>query len=383
MSSSPHVNASRKLDRWTPSRQGESTGRPFTATELESLAAGSLRSARRIVPLVMDLIRPKSVIDIGCGLGEWLAVFQDHGVEDVLGVDGAGLETDMLRIAGRRFHSHNLREPLDLEHRFDLVVCLEVVEHLSPEIGRGLVETLTGLGPAVLFSAAIPGQGGLGHVNEQWPDYWADLFADLGYVPVDCLREEVWADPEVDFWYRQNTLLYVDPAEIERLGSVTGQALSPTRDVRRLVHPTLYERTRWHQHAAAAAREILELLLALDDRQKAEVTGKVLLLDDAKLDLSLPSGCGWELAAFPQRDGIFSGRPAQGEEAVSELERLRCQGGALLAIVWPAFWWLDSYPAFREHLRQSYPCRVETENLRLFDLRSRELQPDEGSVAPT
>jgi len=48
---------------------------------------GSLRSAKEVVPLVMDLIKPKSVIDVGCGIGAWLSVFREYGISDILEVN--------------------------------------------------------------------------------------------------------------------------------------------------------------------------------------------------------------------------------------------------------------------------------------------------------
>jgi 2-polyprenyl-3-methyl-5-hydroxy-6-metoxy-1,4-benzoquinol methylase len=65
-----------------------------------------------------------------------------------------------------------LIQPLDLEKEFDLVVSLEVAEHLPASAADQFVNTLVKHGKKILFSAAIPGQGGQDHLNEQWPDYW-------------------------------------------------------------------------------------------------------------------------------------------------------------------------------------------------------------------
>ena len=89
-------------------------------------------------------------------------------------------------------------------------MSLEVAEHLPAEIAPAFVASMVAHGNAVLFSAAIPFQGGAGHVNERWPSYWADLFLVHGFVPVDVVRPAVWADEQVAFWYAQNTVLYVD-----------------------------------------------------------------------------------------------------------------------------------------------------------------------------
>src|ERR1700690_3409992 len=64
----------------------------------ENLRDGSLRSARVMVPLVLDLVQPKSVADIGCGIGTWLKICREYGVEEVLGVDGSHVYREQLLI---------------------------------------------------------------------------------------------------------------------------------------------------------------------------------------------------------------------------------------------------------------------------------------------
>ena len=95
------------------------------------LQEGSRRSAETIVPIVMYLGgRFRSVVDIGCGLGTWLRVFQQHGVDDVLGIDGDYVDRAALEIPSERFLPHNLEKPINLRRQFDLVIALEVAEHL-------------------------------------------------------------------------------------------------------------------------------------------------------------------------------------------------------------------------------------------------------------
>ena len=120
----------------------------------------------RVVPIVLDLIRPGSVVDVGCGLGEWLATFQEHGVSDILGIDGDYVDRDMLYIPQQDFKTIDLNRPFTLNRTFDLAVCLEVAEHLEAEHANDFVESLTRLAPIILFSAAIPLQSGTNHVNE-------------------------------------------------------------------------------------------------------------------------------------------------------------------------------------------------------------------------
>lgn len=172
-------------------------------------APGSLSSARVVAPLVVDLVRPASVLDVGCGLGTWLAAFADAGVTDVLGLDGDYVPRAELQIPADRFRPADLATVPDPGRRFDLAVCLEVAEHLPGAVSERLVAMLTAAAPVVLFSAALPGQGGTGHINEQWPPYWRALFAARGFVRLDPIRPRVWRDSRVEWWYRQNVYLYV------------------------------------------------------------------------------------------------------------------------------------------------------------------------------
>jgi SAM-dependent methyltransferase len=212
----------------------------YDASFYESLDAEVRGSAEVVVPIVVDLLRPASVLDVGCGRGTWLSAFSRSGVGEVVGVDGPHIALADLEIAPDAFLPRDLSQPFDLGRRFDLVVSLEVAEHLAPELAAAFVASLVAHAPAVLFSAAIPFQGGAGHVNERWPSYWADLFSVHGFVPVDVVRPIVWADEQVAFWYAQNTVLYVDRdhAQADVLRERGSRSDLPL-DV---VHPALHER---------------------------------------------------------------------------------------------------------------------------------------------
>ena len=132
----------------------------------ETLRQGGRRSAEAVLPRVFDLAAPRSIIDFGCGDGTWLAAAIRLGATDVLGVDGAWVPTDALQIPPSRFRAVDLSAPLDLGRRFDLAFCLEVAEHLPSCAAPVLVRTLASHAPLILFSAAVPFQGGEDHVNE-------------------------------------------------------------------------------------------------------------------------------------------------------------------------------------------------------------------------
>jgi len=202
-------------------------------------ADGSAQSAEQIVPLLIDWIRPRSVIDVGCGVGTWLRAFRDRGVEDIFGLDGAWVDRPALRIAAESFHEIDLVKPFGIQRQFDLALSLEVAEHLPPESAAGFIASLTALAPVVAFSAAIPKQGGVNHLNEQWPDYWVRLFAERAYEVVDCVRPRVWDNPHVQFWYAQNVFLFVRHDHLTHAPVLQEAARSALP--LRVVHPRKYE----------------------------------------------------------------------------------------------------------------------------------------------
>lgn len=163
---------------------------------------GSKRSAAVIVPEVVARFKPASVVDVGCGEGHFAAGFADAGCE-VLGIDGGEM-----RDAAVPVRSVDLAEALPDLGWFDLAICLEVAEHLPPERAAGFVADLCELAPIIVFSAAVPGQGGTGHLNEATASYWVELFAEHGFEGSDELRWALWGDERICWWYRQNLLVF-------------------------------------------------------------------------------------------------------------------------------------------------------------------------------
>ena len=207
-------------------------------------------------PLVLDLIPARSVVDIGCGVGSWLATFAANGVTDFHGFDGAHINSAFLQIPSERFTSADLTQPLSISRRYDLALSLEVAEHLDPEVADRHIDQLTRLAPVVLFSAAIPGQGGMHHVNEQWPEYWAARFAALHYRAVDALRPQLARfSTKVEFWYAQNILLYVEESVLSNYPKLSSLVLATHADSLAWVHPAAYEGVKRDLAAAQCEAE--------------------------------------------------------------------------------------------------------------------------------
>lgn len=211
----------------------------YTPAFFKGDLAESYRSARRIAPLVLGLVPARSVLDVGCGTGHFLKAFAEAGIADIQGIDGDYVPRDQLAVDPACFRAVDLAQPFDLGRQFDLVVSLEVAEHLPAAAADGFVAALVAHAPVALFSAAIPDQGGTGHLNEQWPRYWAERFAQHGFAAYDVLRPALWPDGEVAWWYRQNCLLFARAETAARLPALAGVAPTPPALLDR-VHPDLY-----------------------------------------------------------------------------------------------------------------------------------------------
>lgn len=195
----------------------ETEGREYAydSAFFDYMDVGSSRSARAIVPLMRALLGVGSVLDVGCGRGVWLREWGNHGVADAVGADGAYVNVELLAIPREKFVKLDLAQPFDLHRQFDLVQCLEVGEHIQEVCAEVLVDNLAAHGDAILFSAAVPGQGGEFHVNEQPYAYWRDKFAARGFRTFDWLRPRILRVPGIEPWYRYNALLFVRGAALD------------------------------------------------------------------------------------------------------------------------------------------------------------------------
>lgn len=199
----------------------------FTAEIYAAGREGTKRSAERIVPPIYSLLKPRTVIDVGCGEGWFAREFAKQGCY-VVGIDPAvtpGERDGVLFFNDADATSH--------EHA-DLAVCLEVAEHLPADESDELVDALAEVAPLILFSAAIPGQTGHGHINCQWPGYWVSKFMRHGLLVSEDLRWNIWHDTAIEPWYKQNLLLFGEPRTLIRMGlRVTSLPLP-------VVHPEIW-----------------------------------------------------------------------------------------------------------------------------------------------
>jgi SAM-dependent methyltransferase len=214
----------------------------YTKGFFEELETNSYLSAKKVLPIVYNLIKPISVIDIGCGTGEWLKVWnEDIGITDIKGVEGPYIKKELVKIANEKLTIFDLKNVYSEPRKYDLAMSLEVGEHLPTECSINLVKTLTQLSNVVLFSAALPGQEGTYHINEQYPEFWAALFLQFNFLPVDCIREKIWHTDGIEYWYKQNTILYIHESILPNYPALKKNSENVQANYLFRLHPNLYK----------------------------------------------------------------------------------------------------------------------------------------------
>lgn len=203
----------------------------------KSQGDASYRSAGILLPRLFEYYKPRSVVDFGCGVGTWLRACSNLGVNEILGLDGPHVKTELLRIPIENFRACDLAsENPQLPRRFDLAMSLEVAEHLPGDRADNFVHQLCRAADVILFAAAIPGQRGTFHINEQFPSYWIPKFKAHGFECFDFLRKLEWCNSRVEVWYRQNVLVFSRSRQFPELSNEPGQC--------DIVHPEMWKERR-------------------------------------------------------------------------------------------------------------------------------------------
>jgi len=202
----------------------------------------TIHSARTILQLLGSWNQIRSVVDVGCGTGTWLTVAKSLGAQRLVGYEGGWVNQGMLDDQSIELRNINFEDSMPSDSDlFDLVISLEVAEHLTSDRASAFVQSLCRLGPLVMFSAAVPMQGGRKHLNEQWQSYWARLFQANGFFAIDFVRPKIWNEESIPFYYRQNTILYANAEH-----AVFGAKTFPIKHIQilDLVHPILLEKVK-------------------------------------------------------------------------------------------------------------------------------------------
>jgi cyclopropane fatty-acyl-phospholipid synthase-like methyltransferase len=194
--------------------------------------------------IILPIYKPYSILDLGCGSGSWLhTISKEYKISDFLGVDGHWIEENELLIPQTNFKAHNLQDVYTPDRKYDMAISMEVAEHLDEEFAENFVTSLTNSSDFILFSAAIPYQGGTNHVNEKKQSYWKYIFSKQGYVCLDVIRPRIWDLEGVRTDYKQNTLLYIKKTLLEDPNSPLCKFID-LKNIKNIdiVHPELFER---------------------------------------------------------------------------------------------------------------------------------------------
>ena len=176
----------------------------------EQSSATRLPSSLCLLSAFGKLGIPKSMIDLGCGPGHLVQI------ADSLGVWAEGYDISLpkeeVHMPGRSTLYQADITDMDIPDPAELVLCWEVMEHLEPYFAEPVCDVLSNITEGtLLFSAAVPGQGGAGHVNERPHKYWIDLLAKRGFVYVwpvtEALRGEWLQLAPSAYWYGRNLLV--------------------------------------------------------------------------------------------------------------------------------------------------------------------------------
>lgn len=166
--------------------------------------------AHIVLSHVFELIKPTSMVDVGCGLGHWLSVAQqEFDIKKIMGIDGNYVNKEDFLIPWENFLRHDLENDLVTNESFDMCISIETAEHLPENKALTFVKTLTSLSDVILFSGAAPFQKGIHHLNENTPSYWAGKFAEKDFLCFDIIRDMLWDIEDINCIYPQNLLLFV------------------------------------------------------------------------------------------------------------------------------------------------------------------------------
>lgn len=181
----------------------------------KSLRPDRQHSYKAIVKYVHKKIVPdmKSVVDFGCGAGWFLYYFKQRGITNLVGIE-PNLST-IFEVADPLILDHlvkgSLTRKIHLETKFDVAFCIEVVEHINKRWSNIICENITMYSDLLIFSAAHPGQGGYGHINEQPFEYWEEKLNKKNFYlnkPTTISFRKHLRKSKVKKWYIDNIAVF-------------------------------------------------------------------------------------------------------------------------------------------------------------------------------
>jgi SAM-dependent methyltransferase len=170
------------------------------------------KSVLHMAASIIGTFHPQSVIDIGCGSGALLVALRKAGIHDLIGLDASTAGLEIAAARGLDTRLFDVTSDIWNENRqFDLAVSMETAEHLPKKSADRYIALLCSLAPIIVFTAAPPGQGGIGHRNEQPQSYWKDRFAAHGFQSMEKVVadwQQVWKTAGVADFYTKNLIIF-------------------------------------------------------------------------------------------------------------------------------------------------------------------------------
>ena len=168
------------------------------------------KTPKYVAEFLIKNFRIESIVDLGCGSGIFLYEFEKKGFS-VLGIDGSRNALNTAKISKNNLLVKDITKKINLNKKFDLVLCFEVAEHIPTKYSKNLVQNLTSLGNVVIFTAAPPGQGGTDHINEQPKEFWVNLFEKEGfYLDKDSSKKmsSYLKSKKTVWWIYENLIIF-------------------------------------------------------------------------------------------------------------------------------------------------------------------------------
>jgi glycosyltransferase involved in cell wall biosynthesis len=160
--------------------------------------------ANNLARWIKEELNPDSVLDIGCGPGTYVESLLDTGI------NATGLDIDD-RVHGKSYLKHQSLFDIK-DERADVVICLEVAEHIEQEREDEVVEKVVStVGKSLIWTAAAVGQGGIGHINCKNKEEWSEKITKAGLTRnlkrEEELKKYIQQDKHMG-WFTRNLLYF-------------------------------------------------------------------------------------------------------------------------------------------------------------------------------
>jgi hypothetical protein len=300
-------------------------------------------------------VHHSSVLDIGAGEGkyaEMLRRVQPQTKLIAVELDAGYVEEYRLRDLYDEVWGRDAADLMsDLGRTYDAVILGDCIEHMRKSVGLDLLNFLVYRSRIIVvkFPVQMVQDPYQGHESEAHISVWSEhdfrgmdcLFAERDFICLAMVRG-----------YLNQTMEWLPAAVMQRFGYAS-MAEFYARDPARL---------------SAADVETRRQGSALSEIRTVIPPGASYILVD-ELQTRLAADAEHRALPFLERNGEYWGLPADSQEAIREIERMRQSGCTHIVFAWPAIWWLDYYRDMAEYLRTRNRCVLENGRLSIFDLR--------------